>query len=77
MRNEIARNCRYYFLHTGISNALVNNFNPLQQHNDTGELRENYLVLERLKRQECLRQSNASRNWIWSRIGRAACSAMR
>jgi hypothetical protein len=57
LRTEITKNCRYYFLDTGVRNALINNFNPLQLRNDVGELWENYLVLERLKRQEYSGQS--------------------
>lgn len=63
MRNEITKNCRYFFLDNGIRNALINNFNPLQLRNDVGELWENYLVLERLKRQEYLRQT--ANNYFW------------
>ena len=63
LRSEITKNCRYYFLDNGIRNALINNFNPLQLRNDVGELWENYLVLERLKRQEYLGQS--ANNYFW------------
>jgi hypothetical protein len=63
LRNEITKNCRYYFLDNGIRNALINNFNSLQLRNDVGELWENYLVLERLKRQEYLGQ--AANNYFW------------
>jgi predicted AAA+ superfamily ATPase len=63
LRNEITKNCRYYFLDNGIRNALINNFNPLQLRNDVGELWENYLVLERLKMQEYLGQT--ANNYFW------------
>lgn len=63
LRSEITKSCRYYFLDTGIRNALVNNFNPLSLRNDVGELWENYLVLERLKMQEYLGQS--ANNYFW------------
>jgi len=63
LRSEITKNCRYYFLDNGIRNALINNFNPLQLRNDVGELWENYLVLERLKRQEYLGQN--ANNYFW------------
>jgi predicted AAA+ superfamily ATPase len=63
LRSEITKNCRYYFLDNGIRNALINNFNSLQLRNDVGELWENYLVLERLKRQEYLGQS--ANNYFW------------
>ncbi len=63
LRSEITKNSRYYFLDNGIRNALINNFNPLQLRNDVGELWENYLVMERLKRQEYLGQ--AANNYFW------------
>ena len=63
LRSEITKNSRYYFLDNGIRNALINNFNPLDLRNDVGELWENYLVMERLKRQEyLLEQAN---NYFW------------
>ncbi|MEA1973047.1 MAG: ATP-binding protein [Candidatus Cloacimonadota bacterium] len=52
LRKEISKNPRYYFLDNGIRNALINNFNPINLRNDIGQLWENYLVMERLKKQE-------------------------
>jgi predicted AAA+ superfamily ATPase len=63
LRNEITKNSRYYFIDNGIRNALINNFNPLELRNDVGELWENYLVIERLKRQEYMRES--ANNYFW------------
>ena len=63
LRNEITKNCRYYFLDIGVRNALINNFNPLDLRNDAGELWENYLVIERLKRQEYLLET--ANNYFW------------
>jgi len=63
LRSEITKNSRYYFLDNGVRNALINNFNALELRQDCGELWENYLVIERLKRQEyLLEQSN---NYFW------------
>lgn len=63
LRSEITKNSRYYFLDNGVRNALINNFNALDLRNDAGELWENYLVIERLKRQEyLLEQAN---NYFW------------
>lgn len=56
LRKEIVKNQRYYFYDNGIRNALINNFNPLNIRNDVGELWENYVIMERFKRQEYLRQ---------------------
>ncbi len=51
LRKEITKTSRYYFCDNGIRNALINNFNPLQRRDDIGALWENYLVMERLKKQ--------------------------
>lgn len=56
LRKEIVKNQRWYFYDNGIRNALINNFNPLNIRNDLGELWENYVITERFKRQEYLRQ---------------------
>ncbi|KUG23064.1 atpase [hydrocarbon metagenome] len=63
LRNEITKNNRYYFLDNGVRNALINNFNLLQQRNDCGELWENYLIMERLKKQEYL--DTQANNYFW------------
>lgn len=63
LRNEVTKNSRYYFVDNGVRNALINNFNPLELRNDVGELWENYLVMERLKRQEYLRET--ANNYFW------------
>ena len=63
LRSEVTKTSRYYFCDNGIRNALINNFNPLSLRNDIGALWENYLVLERIKRQNCLRQW--SNNYFW------------
>ncbi len=63
LRSEITKTSRYYFYDVGIRNALINNFNPLSTRNDVGELWENYLVIERLKKQQyCAILSN---NYFW------------
>ena len=63
LRKEISKNPRYYFYDTGIRNALIQNFNPLHLRNDTGSIWENYLVMERLKKQEYAGISCA--NYFW------------
>ena len=52
LRKEVSKNPRYYFYDTGVRNALIQNFNPLDLRNDVGQIWENYLVMERLKKQE-------------------------
>ena len=62
-RKEISKSSRYYFIDNGIRNALINNFNPLDIRNDVGMLWENYLIMERFKRQEYLMDS--ANNYFW------------
>jgi len=52
LRKEVSKNSRYFFYDIGIRNALIQNFNPLNLRDDTGSIWENYLVMERLKKQE-------------------------
>ena len=49
LRKEVTKMDKFYFYDTGIRNALINNFNPLNMRNDTGQLWENYLIMERVK----------------------------
>ena len=63
LRKEVTKTSRYYFCDNGIRNALINNFNYLNRRQDVGELWENYLVMERLKKQEY--QRIWSHNYFW------------
>lgn len=49
LRSEISTSRKIYFYDTGIRNALVANFNPLNLRQDTGALWENFLIAERMK----------------------------
>jgi predicted AAA+ superfamily ATPase len=49
IRNEIRKGKKYYFYDNGIRNAVIGNFNLLENRNDIGALWENYLVSERMK----------------------------
>ena len=51
LRKEVTKMSRYYFYDTGIRNAVIENFNPLENRNDIGALWENFIVMERLKKQ--------------------------
>ena len=50
LRKEITSKTKYYFLDNGIRNAVIAQFNPLEQRNDVGQLWENFIFTERLKR---------------------------
>lgn len=49
LRQEITNKSKYYFFDNGIRNAIIAQFNPLGERNDTGALWENFLMLERAK----------------------------
>lgn len=63
LRKEIAKQSRYYFYDVGVRNAIINQFNPLALRNDIGELWENYIIMERLKKQAY--QGLFSNNYFW------------
>ena len=52
LRKEISKSSRWYFYDNGVRNALIDNFNPISLRDDIGELWENYLMAERLKKNE-------------------------
>jgi predicted AAA+ superfamily ATPase len=52
LRNEIVRKNKYYFYDTGIRNAIIANFNRIEIRNDIGQLWENFLIIERIKKQK-------------------------
>ncbi len=49
LREEVTNKSKYYFLDNGIRNALIAQFNGLDQRNDLGALWENFMMVERLK----------------------------
>lgn len=63
LRKEVSKTSRYYFYDNGIRNAIINNFNPLSLRDDVGMLWENYLVMERLKRQTYYGEQ--ANNYFW------------
>lgn len=52
LRNEIKTNRKIYFYDNGIRNTIIQNFNPMELRNDVGALWENFLMAERLKRNQ-------------------------
>ncbi|OGM25767.1 hypothetical protein A3D00_02550 [Candidatus Woesebacteria bacterium RIFCSPHIGHO2_02_FULL_38_9] len=48
-RDEIAKMPKIYFYDTGLRNALINNFEPIEGRGDAGQLFENFIVSELLK----------------------------
>ncbi len=63
LRKEITKSSRYYFYDNGLRNVVINNFNALNDRNDVGMLWENFMVMERIKKQH---YSNLfSNNYFW------------
>jgi uncharacterized protein len=50
LRKEITKNDKIYFYDLGIRNALIDNFHYLNQRGDVGSLWENFIIVERTKR---------------------------
>jgi len=48
-RDEIARMPKVYFHDVGLRNALINNFEPIENRGDAGQLFENFIISEFLK----------------------------
>ena len=63
LRKEITKTSRWYFYDNGIRNALINNFNILNLRDDIGQLWENYIVMERIKKQSF--DAIYSNNYFW------------
>lgn len=63
LRKEITKTSRWYFYDNGIRNAVLRNFNRLSDRADTGELWENYLASERIKKQHYHKLQ--AENYFW------------
>ncbi len=63
LRKEITKNRRYYFYDNGIRNGVISNFNPLSLRDDAGALWENYVLVERLKRN--LYTGHLAESYFW------------
>lgn len=63
LRKEVTKMKKYYFYDVGIRNGVIENFNWLSDRNDVGELLENFLMVERLKRNHY--QKKMVSNYFW------------
>lgn len=63
LRKEVTKSSKWYFYDVGIRNAIIKNFNLLENRNDVGQIWENYLIVERLKKQEY--QGLSCNNYFW------------
>jgi len=63
LRNEIKKSKKIYFYDNGLRNMIIGNFNDLNLRDDIGALWENFLISERLKRNNYSR--SLSRSYFW------------
>jgi predicted AAA+ superfamily ATPase len=68
LRNELKKRYKVYFFDLGIRNAVIGNFLPLTARTDAGHLWENYLILERLKKQANIPFS--AKYYFWRTVGK-------
>lgn len=50
LRNELKKSRKIYFYDNGLRNAVINQFNTLGMRYDVGALWENFMIVERMKR---------------------------
>jgi len=50
LRKEVTKSYKYYFIDVGVRNSIIDNFNILSDRNDVGALWENFLLVERIKK---------------------------
>ncbi len=50
LRSEVRSKQKYYFFDNGIRNAVIGQFNSLDSRNDVGQLWENFIFTERMKK---------------------------
>ena len=63
LRKEVSQKPKIYFWDLGIRNALIHNFNFLENRNDLGMLWENFIILERLKYNTYRKNFSSSYYW--------------
>ena len=63
LRKEINKKPKIYFYDLGIRNALINNFSNISKRNDLGGLWENFLFIERTKRNNYLK--HLCKQYFW------------
>ena len=62
-RKEITKKDKIYFYDLGVRNILIDNLNFLSDRNDVGQLFENFLVIERMKKMKYQEKSFSGYFW--------------
>ena len=63
LRSEVTQKSKYYFLDNGVRNSIISQFNSLDMRNEVGQLWENFLFVERLKRRSYTPIRNQTYFW--------------
>ncbi len=63
LRSEVVTKAKYFFLDTGIRNGIISQFNSLENRNDLGQLWENFIMIERIKKKSYRRIYGQSYFW--------------
>jgi len=63
LRNEVTKTGKYYFYDVGVRNAIIQNYSPIEIRNDVGHLWENFLIMERIKKQTY--KNIYANNYFW------------
>lgn len=63
LRKEVTKNNKIYFYDLGVRNILIDNMNEVSNRNDIGQLWENFIVVERKKRNEYTHHFASSYFW--------------
>lgn len=63
LRTEVTSKAKYFFLDNGIRNGVISQFNELDSRNDVGQLWENFVITERMKKRSY--QSIYGQSFFW------------
>jgi predicted AAA+ superfamily ATPase len=63
LRKEVTKMDKIYFYDTGVRNAVIGNLNILRNRDDAGKLWENFLIAERMKKQNYSQQLYSHYFW--------------
>ncbi|MCH5310784.1 MAG: ATP-binding protein [Prevotella sp.] len=63
LRNELKISRKIYFWDLGVRNAVIGNLAQIENRTDTGELWENFVIAERLKRNTY--KGSFAQSWFW------------
>ena len=63
LRNELKSSRKIYFWDLGIRNLLISNLSQIENRTDVGALWENYVIVERLKRN--FYSNSIAQSWFW------------